>query len=742
MKEIVNRDIVNLDNCESEPIHLPGQIQQNGFLVAVDKDYIIRFCSANVTQVNFEVKDLLDKHINVLLQEVDCSDVEEYISRGKFNSFDLLYCTIDGQSYSLTLHQSGNYFVLEFEKGNPHEKESPSFYSQTQRFVSRLNQTETLEALCQSACEQIAEFSGYDRVMVYCFDEQYNGEVIAESKQEHLESFRGLHYPHTDIPEQARKLYLKNIMRMIPDVHYTPSPILTRIEDANNESLDLGQAVLRSVSPIHIEYLKNMGVGATLTISLTMDGRLWGLIACHHYSARSLGKIVRMACLLQATLLNSQIVIHELVKDFRLKAGIDDNFSKLKQWFSEHGSDQIKGLAQLLLEVPEATGVYILNNGKSEGAGILPPSATLNALLEYLEAEAGNQLATHNLEELTGLTDLNGCAGLLYQKLPVGAAILWFRQEIVREIFWGGEPKKAIIRDERGLHPRKSFEKWQEIFAGPSQRWHNAEVEASRKVAHEYSIYLNAQLKVELDKQQEMVVEKLKMANEELEHMHWLSMHDLKEPLRKMSVFASILEADDEANISPNGKFYLQRIKSSAERLNALVEDMLVYIRVRNSKETFEDVDLKPLLEEVYQSLAEEFAQKQAKLQTGNLPVVRGNPFLLRQMFWNLLSNALKFSKPGEAPLIEVYAEEKGNEDRSHHSIVVADNGRGFENKHSERIFKIFQRLKTQTEVSGSGIGLAICKHIAELHGGNISAMGEPGIGAKFTVRIPVADAG
>ena len=171
--------------------------------------------------------------------------------------------------------------------------------------------------------------TGYDRVMVYRFDEQYNGEVFAESKTEALPAFLGHHYPHSDIPAQARELYLRNLLRMIPDVAYTPVPLYTLDDGRPEKTLDMSHSVLRSVSPIHIQYLKNMGIQATLTISLVLEGRLWGLIACHHYSPKWTPHYIRLSAQLQAHFLTSQIRVQETAEEYQRSQAIEKDLNSL-----------------------------------------------------------------------------------------------------------------------------------------------------------------------------------------------------------------------------------------------------------------------------------------------------------------------------------------------------------------------------------------------------------------------------
>jgi chemotaxis family two-component system sensor kinase Cph1 len=268
IKDIVNPGIVNLTNCELEPIHIPGSIQPYGFLVAVQEDsLLIEYCSANIVDfIGVSYEQCLGKNFaDIFSTEMETILVKHFAKpvnalnppyTVKVNKVDLL-CSV---------HKSGGCLVAEFEPADQNAPEVTTVYNQTIKFVNYMEEVNTLQELCGKVAEQTRMITGYDRVMIYRFDKDYNGEVIAESRADTAEPFLGLHYPHTDIPAQARQLYLTNLMRIIVDISYQPVPIYT-IDDSENKNLNLSSSGLRSVSPIHIQYLKNMGVSGTFTIS-------------------------------------------------------------------------------------------------------------------------------------------------------------------------------------------------------------------------------------------------------------------------------------------------------------------------------------------------------------------------------------------------------------------------------------------------------------------------------------------
>lgn len=260
IKDIVNRDIVNLTNCESEPIHIPGSIQPHGFLLGIKKgDSRIEFCSANsAVYIGVGPETLLGKDISDIFPGEQASRFALYAGEEVIDSAKPFVFSLNGTSFNTTVHQSGGNVIMELEPFPDGTLNLPNLYTQTRNFVSIMEKSSGLLDLCQEIADETRAITGYDRVMIYRFDDQYNGEVIAESRREDLVSFANQKYPHTDIPAQARELYIRNPLRMIADISYTPVPLLTIDDSADkgNHSLNLSLSILRSVSPMHIEYLK------------------------------------------------------------------------------------------------------------------------------------------------------------------------------------------------------------------------------------------------------------------------------------------------------------------------------------------------------------------------------------------------------------------------------------------------------------------------------------------------------
>ncbi|MGV3604139.1 MAG: ATP-binding protein [Dyadobacter fermentans] len=758
IKDIVNRDIVNLTNCESEPIHIPGSIQPHGFLLGIKKgDFRIEFCSANTADfIGAGPEKLLGKYIAEVFPEEQASLFASYANEEVIDPAKPFVFILHGTSFNTTVHQSGDNVIMELEPFPDGTLQLPNLYTQTRNFVSIMEKSAGLLDLCQEVADETRSITGYDRVMIYRFDEQYNGEVIAESRREDLVSFANQKYPHTDIPVQARELYIRNPLRVIADINYQPVPLLT-IDDSSakgNHSLDLSLSILRSVSPIHIEYLKNMGVGATLTISLLQNQKLWGLITCHHYAPKILPHYTRLSALLQGHFLTSQISVREVAEEYKIGEEVDkalvESLTILHQ--TENFMEACYESASLL-KLANATGAAIYYDGKLYTNGLVPPDADLLALFSFLSNAYPNQsVETDNLIDIyPAARDISKyAAGVVFHSMISGGndGILWLRQEKVETIKWAGNPDKAILKNEDGnrLSPRKSFELWAEIVKDKSMPWRKSEINAASSFSYALQKHINYRVIRAQEDQNRALNEELKLANKELSNLNWISTHDLKEPLRKIQIFASKVLDREDPDLSMQVKDSVERMRFAAEKMQVLIEDILTYSKAGNMEKVFVRTDLNEVLTHVLSELEENIEEKGASVQADNLPAIEIIPFQVHQLFINLVSNAIKFVKTDRKPEIRITTslvpgenvpDGKGTRGQQYHAIAFHDNGIGFEKEYEHRIFDIFQRLHPAHKYPGTGIGLAICKKIMENHRGFIDATSVFGEGSVFTIYFP-----
>ncbi len=744
IKDIVNRDLVNLQNCESEPIHIPGSIQTHGFLIGINSaNSTIEYCSGNINSfIGVSHLQILGKSAETLFGASDLAALLK-VANENSKAATTLEITLDEKQFTATIHKSGKNLVVECEPVLEAKKSTITIYEQTARFLYYMNETHSLQELCKLVADGTREITGYDRVMVYRFDEAYNGEVFAESCTDEVEPFLGLHYPHTDIPAQARDLYLKNLLRLIGDVYYSPVPIYT-IDDRDNKSLDLSLSILRSSSPIHMQYLQNMGVAATLTISLIHQGKLWGLIACHHYSEKVIDPELRLAAQLQGHFITSQIELRQQSEEYQVAIDTDAALSRINSMSLPHSRQLLQEIAENpdVLELCNSHAVAIVFGDEVFKSKHAPSNTKILKIGRELYSRNNVQFHTNKLVDFLPAEDCEEMAGIIFHPLHSHNFVLWFRPETITEVDWAGDPNKAILKDENGLSPRNSFKLWKEFVKCQSNPWLRPELNAAANFAHSIQIRINLIMLTEQQKRNFELNETLKETNSELENINWISTHDLQEPLRKIQLNASRLLIKNE-NIPENIVQDIVRMSDSAARMQTLLTDILKYTKIQHTEGKPSLIDISPILEEVIEELQEHSVEKNAEITVENVPEIYGIPFLIKQLFSNLLNNSLKFAAESRPSKITIRAgahpiQFNSESDALYDTIIITDNGIGFESQFDESIFNIFKRLNGQTQYRGSGVGLALCKKIMKAHNGHISAKGQDGIGATFTLYFPI----
>ncbi|PDT09992.1 HWE histidine kinase domain-containing protein [Rhizobium sp. M1] len=486
---------VDLTNCDREPIHQLGAVQPFGFLLAVSSDWIAVRASANLVEfLGIAQADALGRPVASLITPEALHTIRNKLTTLRGPDVERIFGVVltPGQDrFDLAVHMNEDLVIIEGERCQDARRDTSSLSMRS--MMSRLDHTETMEAFFREGARQARALTGFDRVMVYRFDEDGSGEVVAEAARAGIGSFLGLHYPASDIPVQARALYLRNLFRIIADVDAVPVPILPHL-DEHGQPLDLSMSVLRSVSPIHIEYLKNMGVGASLSISIVVDDKLWGLFACHHYGPRLPSAQSRSTAELFGQMFASRLESRErrLALDYETKArriadrlltAVADNASLL---------DDPAWLVEALAEAIPADGIGVWINGRLALAGIGPDEKSFAALVRHLNRTAAGRIyAVDRLGDTYPDLEVDGAvAGML--AIPISRSprdyVVLFRQELVRTVRWGGDPHKPVEYGPNGprLTPRKSFEAWSELVRGRSLPFSEAE----RRVAETIRVTL------------------------------------------------------------------------------------------------------------------------------------------------------------------------------------------------------------------------------------------------------------
>lgn len=725
---------VNLENCAREPIHIIGKTQAHGVLLVCDPLSLKVTQAGTNTREFFSVphEELLGAHISRLLQQEEVNELKEALASKEIAVPQEV--KINGRSFLMSAHFSDINLMLDFE---PLSQQHDPFFFQKQlsHILNKFKSTHSIEQLSGTAALLTRQMFGYDRVMIYRFDEEWNGEVVAEEKEEEMHSWLGLHYPATDIPQQSREMFLKHRVRVITNVDYEPVALEPQLSPLMGKPLDLSHSSLRAVSPIHIEYLKNMGVGASLSAAIVVKGKLWGLIACHHNSAKYLDHYQRESCRFLAQMFSTEIELQETTS-FISKTELSEGLRQKLLRQMRQKSDIVEALTAgevKFTDLVSCGGGALFFNKTWNFVGKTPSEEQVQQLLHEFLAEQENLFYTRKLSEIFPPAEAYKelASGIFSLRLTEDQYIIWFRPEIVQTVNWGGNPEKKgfFNKEKQRISPRKSFEKWSQQVTGTSKAWKDFDISVARRLRENMSHVMLARQRTEI----EALNEQLLRANEELELFSYGLSHDLRAPVRGVDAYLQILQEDFSADMKGEAAQLVQKSRDMMRKMNALIDDILEYSGLHKTGELIlREIELKPLLEEVLQffSVKTAYPSVTVRIQE-NLPKVVGDRRMLFQVWANLITNACKYSAEKENPVIEIGGERKKGE----YLYFVKDNGIGFDPKYAEKIFNTFSRL-AGSEYEGSGIGLAIVKRILEKHGGEIWAESQPGEGTTFYLKF------
>ncbi|MGJ4929831.1 HWE histidine kinase domain-containing protein [Bradyrhizobium sp. HKCCYLRH3095] len=484
---MMTNEPVNLTNCDREPIHVPGHVQPFGFLLALVSDFTICMASENAPDyLGADLASILNRPIAALLSEPAVAAIRvrvDYLSGPdaveRVFGIDLLG---NGRLFDLAIHFSGAYLIVEAE---PSMVEPGVNSGELVRLMlGRIRKTTGTIDLAQEAARQLKLLTGFDRVMVYRFHPDGSGEVIAETAGSGLEPFLGLHYPASDIPRQARQLYQRNWLRIIADINASPAP-LTSTPTHNAGLLDLSMSVLRAVSPIHIEYLRNMGVAASMSVSILRDGKLWGLFACHHYSPLHLSFEKRTAAELFGQMYSWLLEARERETD----VAYETRAHQIQERLIERAAAQAHSKRAILefvadyRQMIECDGIAVWSDDEITLHGETPTEREVQDLVGFINRTSpGRICASAEIARIyaAGESFRDRAAGFL--AIPISRTprdcLIFFRREVLRSVNWAGDPNKTYAEGPLGarLTPRKSFELWQQTVAGQSTTWTAADL--------------------------------------------------------------------------------------------------------------------------------------------------------------------------------------------------------------------------------------------------------------------------
>ncbi|WP_422087159.1 ATP-binding protein [Variovorax sp.] len=714
---------VDLSNCDLEPIRVPGSIQPHGRMLVLQPESLALVAWS---------ENWPDAELSAALAAVRGLKLPALPPGGSPVSLGAM--NLAQAFFDASAHRSENHLIVEFEPASPPGGNEAPIYSLGRVFLPLLQEAATVDELCGLAAREMKRLTGFGRCLVYRFDAAGHGEVLAENADPGYDSYSGHHFPASDIPRQARALYLVNHFRLIADANYQPVRLLATDASLTAGDIDLSQAQLRSVSPIHLEYMRNMGTLASMSVSIVINGKLWGLISCHDHAPRFLDTGTRLACEHLGQLLSLQIQSKESNGEVAERLELRQLTLQIVSHLSDSDAtlQHLTAEVSLMLRVMRATGAAVVLDDEVWCVGDVPARAHVQELAGWIaglgvEVYESNSLAAHFAPAAQFIEVAAGVLAISISQVH-RHLILWFRPEIVQTVRWAGDPQKPRAVDGR-MHPRLSFESWVEHIRGCSTSWSVAEVGAAGELRQ-------ALIGIVLRRAEELasVASELGRVNKELEAFSYTVSHDLRAPMRHIAGYVDLVAQTEGKQLSARAHRYLSHVKDAAAFAGQMVDALLDFSRMGRSALKQRQVDSASLVEGLVRELTRLEPQRNIEWQVdAGLPLLYADPLLLQVAVRNLLANAVKYSRTRSPSRITVRAIRSDLGD----GLEVQDNGVGFQMKYVDKLFGVFQRLHQAEDFEGTGIGLANVKRIVERHGGTVWAKGEIDAGASFGFILP-----
>lgn len=735
-------DHLDLSGCDIEPIRTPGSIQPHGFMLTLSPELEVLQASANLAGwTGHEAADVIGRPLHDVIGEAAGARLKQELGAGTLGSRPLYLGTVtvcNGKHFDVLGHLWDKLVIAEFEAvDRPQPADFRHLYPLVSDFLQKVNQHASIPALSELAARHVRSVTGYGRVMVYQFDPSGHGRVVAESLAPGYDSYLGQSFPASDIPAQARELYRLSPIRLIQDANYQPSPLVPAENPLTGARNDLSFAALRSVSPVHLQYMRNMGTLASMSVSLIVKGKLWGLISCHNAEPCPVAVEKRTACEQLGQLLALCIETREDASELQFRLDVRRVMVDLLGHLTK-GADFVDNLSAVfpeLLRFARAGGVAIVADERILTYGDAPDEEAIRGLATWLAVHGHTELfhTNHLADVYPPARDLmRNASGLM--ALPISRIhqhyLLWFRPELVQTVEWAGNPyeKQAPPGAPTQLSPRQSFAAWRETIHGHSLPWHAAEVELAIE-------FRSALLGIALERAEQMaeLAEELSRSNKELEAFSYSVSHDLRAPLRHIVGFSDLLMESAGSEDATMRQRFLKNIKESARLAGKLVDDLLSFSQMGRAALRPAEVDMTELVSACIDKLGIEIGQRNVDWHIERLPTIHADPAFLHLALFNLLSNAVKFTAGRDPAMIRIWADDNEQDTVFH----VADNGAGFNMDYVHKLFGVFQRLHRMEDFQGTGIGLANVRRIVERHNGRVWAESKPEEGATFSFSIP-----
>lgn len=752
-----NTDLKALEACADNtyPIRDIDHIQPHGCLLVVHwHDLKVVQLSANTEAVlAMTTEQLLGRSLGTLLSPASIEQLQTALVRAEKTPQRLTFQTTE-KAFWIYLHRQGDLVVLELEPDVSDPSDLESLQQQMIEALARFETADTLVNFAQILTDVVSTLLQFDRVMVYRFLPDESGVVIAETKHSVLEAYLGLHFPATDIPAEARVLFLEKPLRWIPDINYQPAPLVPTLNSITAAPLDLSQTWLRGVSPPHVTYLQNMDVASSITIPLVNEQGLWGLIACHHGQPRVIDHKTRNAFVMLAKLANLELSRQQSQERHRYRIQNNHLVATLRQAIEQPEQSTQEALVQeayTFFSLFEADGLTIVFEDEVAIAGNTPTQTEIASFIPWLIEQGQDVWSTDRLGQQYPDSQAWNYqpAGVLaitialQQPQPASYHLLLFRPEQVQTVTWAGRLGDSLEVSETGelsLCPRNSFHLWKEQLQGQSPPWSAKDLEFAADLNN---MLLLAVLKFSADALA-AAAQQADIANQAKSEFLANMSHEIRTPMNAVLGFTDLLQPLVHDPVAQN---HLEAISSSGKTLLALINDILDLSKIEAGQMEmhYEPHQLGQIVKDIQNIFKQKAIAKGLKLRTilgESLPdVLLVDEVRLRQILFNLVGNALKFTEQGQVD-IEVDCT-PGSAQAGANTIdlklSVTDTGIGIPVVDQQLIFHAFSQSEGQSKrhYEGTGLGLTITHRLTHLMGGTITLDSQMGRGSTFTCRFP-----
>jgi chemotaxis family two-component system sensor kinase Cph1 len=736
---------ITLSNCDLEPIHIPSFIQPHGLLLAAMlPDLRIVYTSGNSIEfLGVAPAVILDQTLFELLGIESVASIQEALKEDQYlpNNVLLLNFAVAGAvRFDVVAHHIGNLLCVELERATE-ESRSASLATRMEGAMRELGRPKTVQGLCSTLAPLIRTLTDYDRVMVYRFDRDGHGEVVAEDKASEMEPFLGLHYPATDIPVQARKLYLAQRVRTIVDVGFRPVPLLADPTLSRGEPLDMTYCGLRSISPMHIEYLTTMGVGATFALSLIHRNELWGMLICHHRTPKHLSPGMRSFCDLLGQTASLLIDVTQHAEESEERLNRNALLEVVRTALAEQESIAVAftGNADAVLGLAAADGAFLRLGDQVHLIGRTPPISEAVAILDALASQlehrpivCSDQLGLL-LPKFQHLARVASGVMMVSFKAP-GDGLVWFRPELSESVLWAGKPEVSKDITEDGsvrLSPRKSFAAWEEVQKGRSRPWQPVDEEAALGLQRTMS---------EKDLHNKLLSEQMLREKriEALSHMAGGLAHEINNPLAIIHGTASNLQVLAKGDTPIPAVDVLKAsntIVETSDRAMRILNGLRGFAR-EAANDPMEWASIYDIAEQTFEMQQDRFATHQIKMALTlepEIPLLLCRDVQIGQILTNLVNNA--FDAITQHNCEERWMSLEATVNSGQLQVEVTDSGPGIDDEARANLMQPF--FTTKTRGLGMGIGLSLSRAIAQDHGGSL-ALVESSERTTFRLTLPI----